>query len=94
MHRAGDCDAALQPGNGHARTGVRTGGEGKMAVRLACDIEPIRIRKLLRVAIRSPDTQCEIRAWLEHDIAHAAAPGYEPIPELIRALETQAFLDR
>src|SRR4029078_13050432 len=68
--------------------------ERKMPVRLACDIEPVRIRKLIRVAIRSPDTQREIRARLEHDIAHAAALDDKPISQLIRALETQAFFDR
>jgi hypothetical protein len=94
LHRASNCHATLQPRNGHPGASVRAGSEGEMPVRFACNVEPVGIGKFVRIAIRRTDAQREIRAWFEHDIAHYGAFDDQPITELIRALETQAFLDR
>jgi hypothetical protein len=73
---------------------VSAGGKGEMPVRLSCYVEPVRIDKLLRIAVRRTDAQREIGARFEHDIAHDGALDDEPVAQLIRALETQTFFDR
>src|SRR5439155_10489768 len=94
VEEARERDLRLEPREVEARTGMDAEGERDMPVRLAFQVENVRIAKLRRIAVGRTDgdgdpcfgRQCDTS---DDDLAR----GY-PIAQLNRTLEAQKLLDR
>src|SRR5262249_18599061 len=89
-----DPDLSLHARERHAGAGVNAGREREMPVRLAADVEPVRIRKLRRIAVRGADSDMDVTAGPNVDAAEARVARGTAVAELVRALHAQKFLDR
>ena len=62
LHEAADGDTRLESRERQPGALMDTEAKREMPVRIAADIEAVRIRELLRIAIGRADTQCDGRA--------------------------------
>ena len=67
--------------------------ERNVTVRLARQIESVRIGKLCRIAVGCTDTHRDSRLRRQRDAANLDVPRRDSVTELIRAFEAQKFLD-
>jgi len=51
------CELTFKSRNGHPRAGVAAGRERQVRIRSASDVEPVRLRKYLRIAVGSTYAQ-------------------------------------
>src|SRR5690348_5647315 len=93
LYRAHEGDLRFQSRNSHACARMRSGGEGKMPIWPAGNIEALRIGKLLRIAVRRADAQREIGVRLERYPADDHPLADESVSQLVGTLETQTLLD-
>ncbi len=68
--------------------------ECQVAIRLAPDVEAIRVGKLAGIAVRGADSQVEDRAGFELLSPDLGVDREPAVAELVRALEAQELVDR
>src|SRR6266704_2794774 len=93
LHHPENCDLRFEACNRHTGTRVRACAEGEMAVWVAGDVKAAGVVELLRIAICRADTESQVRARLKCHLADRDRLDDQPVPQLVRALEAQAFLD-
>jgi hypothetical protein len=84
---------SFQAGNRHSGAGVAASRERKMWVRGAAYVEPIRLGKTFRIAIRRPNAQVQVRAGLQQSVSEFHRLDDEPVTELVWTFITQNLLD-
>jgi hypothetical protein len=94
LEEAGQCNAALQPGERHADALMRALREGQVPVGLAGEIEAVGLGELLGVAIAGTDAQGDAAAGGQVMTAERHPHRGHPVAELVGAFEAQEFLDR
>jgi hypothetical protein len=93
LQQAADGDLRFHPRQRHSGTSVNAGAEGEMAIRLAPDIETIRIVELGRIAIGRADADMHVGPRGHSDAAKRRMLRGSPIAELVRAFHPQKLFD-
>src|SRR5262245_17025408 len=89
-----ECYPRFHPRDVHPRAGVVAVPERDVAVRLAADVEAVRVGELRRIAVGRTDAEGDERSGRELAPAELDRCRRHPVVELERALEAQQLLDR
>ena len=79
------CELTFESGHRHAGASMGAGRECQVGIRRTRDVEPVWLRKHLRIPICRSDAQMQVRTGLELRACDPHRLDDEPVTELVRA---------
>ena len=93
LEEARQRDARLEPDQVQSRTGVDAEAEGHVPVRLAVNVEAVRIAELRRIAVRATDADVDTRVRWQFQTRDLDLLRRDAVAQLNRAVEAQELFD-